>query len=480
MSRTDSLERPARLPLPLVLACVLASLLLLGGGALALLLRHPSVFDGALYLISGAVVVAAYIGLLALYNRYARWAAVQHDKAIHLAHAQRALPAGVQSVAWHDSSRPALPPPAASEVIDVSLAAAPTTIPTFAQLLDQGRVGPGQPLILGFDAATSEAITGDWNSLYSCGIGALQGAGKTWLAAFLLAQSAAQGGRMIVCDLDAGDPESLATRIAALSPAYMCDVASTPEAILSAWKLAHDKMQRRATDVAARWPIIIACDEWTSLLGGPHGDEIAEIAVRIGQHGRKFNVNAVLCAQGWTLDTAGRIRNRLTSHYVMRQRPDEARYQLGLYARQIPLDIPFLPDATAYLFRPRVAGLPRVVIPQMTTADLVRVGALIEREAAVAGRPFGLMPASRPLPVMTAETPGKPEGSAPAEAASTPAQSRQTVSGEALRAAALFRQNMSEKAIVKELRGVEGGRNYDAAREEVRRLIVEGLRHDVS
>jgi hypothetical protein len=50
-------------------------------------------------------------------------------------------------------------------------------------------------------------------------------------------------------------------------------------------------------------------------------------------------------------------------------------------------------------------------------------------------------------------------------------------SPEAARAAALFRQNMSEKAIIKELRGIEGGRGYDAARDEVRRLIIEGLQY---
>ena len=47
-----------------------------------------------------------------------------------------------------------------------------------------------------------------------------------------------------------------------------------------------------------------------------------------------------------------------------------------------------------------------------------------------------------------------------------------------MRAAGLFRQKMSEKAIVKELRGVEGGRNYETARDEVRNLIIEGLMSD--
>ena len=67
-------------------------------------------------------------------------------------------------------------------------------------------------------------IVGAWKDLYSCGVGALQGAGKTWLLAFLLGQSAAAGGRLIICDLHAGDDESLANRIGSLAPAFMCEM----------------------------------------------------------------------------------------------------------------------------------------------------------------------------------------------------------------------------------------------------------------
>jgi integrase len=149
---------------------------------------------------------------------------IRADKVIALTKAQRAFPDALQSLSFHDSHKalPA-PPPLLPELVS-----APPSVPTFGQMLDHGLIGPGRPLILGYHAETGAPLTGSWKDLYSCGIGAQQGAGKTWLLAFLLAQSAAAGGRLIICDLHAGDDESLANRIGALAPAFMMDIASTP------------------------------------------------------------------------------------------------------------------------------------------------------------------------------------------------------------------------------------------------------------
>lgn len=471
--------QPPRLPLRLVLACVLAALLLAGGGALALLLRHPSVFDGLLYLVSGAVVVAAYIGLLALYNRLARWEAVQHDKAIHLAHAQRALPAGVQSVAWHDSSRPALPPPAASEVIDVS-PAAPPSVPTFAQLLDSGKIGPGQPLILGFRADDGQAITGSWLDLYSVGIGGLTGSGKSWLAAFLVAQSAAAGARLIVIDPHAGNPESLANRLAPLSASFMCDVASTPAQIASALKLAADKLGARAAGRGGQWPLLLVCDEWTSLLRGSVSDLLISTAQNVAEQGRKYGCFALLSAQVWQIAAAGPVRDQLASHYAMKTRGDQFRYQLGLRG-SAPLDTLFLHPGQAY-FLSNGGVLAKVQIPFMTDQDMARIGAQIASDMHIRGAKFGFAPAT-PLaitPTARVAEP-KPERSqnVAAPAAATAALGTATgASPEAARAAALFVAGSSPAEIVREMRGVSSreGSRYQAALTEILDLIRQGYR----
>ncbi len=67
------------------------------------------------------------------------------------------------------------------------------------------------------------------------------------------------------------------------------------------------------------------------------------------EQGRKYKVLAVVAAQGWTQDTTGgSLRNRLTAQFVLRQRQDEARYQLGMRASQLPDDLRTLPDGAGY------------------------------------------------------------------------------------------------------------------------------------
>jgi hypothetical protein len=62
---------------------------------------------------------------------------------------------------------------------------------------------------------------------------------------------------------------------------------------------------------------IIAVDEWSSLLRGRLGAELPALVQNIIERGRKYHVNALLSAQGWTVDAAGIVRNRLTAHYVL-------------------------------------------------------------------------------------------------------------------------------------------------------------------
>lgn len=369
----------------------------------------------------------------------------------------------------HNTHAPALPAP------ELVSGPPPASIPSFAQLLDQGQIGPGRPLILGYRADTGAPLTGSWKDLYSCGVGAQQGAGKSWLLAFLLAQSAAAGGRLIICDLHAGDDESLANRIGALAPAFMMDIASTPKEIEIAFAFADDKLERRKGN-SARWPIVIVADEWTSLLRTSAGANLPAHIQNIAEQGRKFNVNGILAAQAWTKDASSPVRNQLTSHYVLRQRPDEARYQLGLKSAQLPDDIRNLPDATAYLLNVK-GELIKVIIPQMTPADIARVGELIDVPARSPAK-FGFTLPTAPLTPLVANC--KPDGSqmvASDNQATTASQTAKVASPEAARAASLFLSGKSPAEITAELRGVKSnqGRAYQTALNEITELIRQGV-----
>jgi hypothetical protein len=475
----------ARIPIGLLAAAIIV-VCLLAGALLAIFWREWQLFSLAYPLVADVLrfclfaapvslgVGYAYAGLAIVWRRYGEREHIRADKVIALTKAQRAFPDALHSLSFHDSHKelPALPAP---ELLPMSNNSAP--IPTFAQLLDQGLIGPGRSLILGYSAATGQAIIGSWRDLYSCGVGALQGAGKSWLCAFLLAQSAAAGGRLIICDPHAGSDESLANRIAALASAFMCDVATTDDEILAALKLADDKLRRRMHGTAGQWPIVVAVDEWSSLLRGRLGDELPGLVQNIAEQGRKYHVNALLSAQGWTKDAAGIVRQRLTSHYVMRQKQDEARYQLGLPAARIPDDIRLLPDANGYFLNVK-GELIRIVIPQMTAADIARCGELIDRPASAINTQFGFQLPTTPLRPPVAEW--KPNGSAleaPRDPASTPTARVKTVSPEAARAYGLFMAGSAPSEIAEVLRGVKasaGGRAYQKALIEVYDLIREG------
>ena len=90
------------------------------------------------------------------------------------------------------------------------MTAAATTAPnTFWQLYQAGQL-PSKGFLLGYSLDDDgEAITADWQGLYSSLIGGKSGMGKTTLIRSILAQSALQGGKFIVVDPHHGaGPES--------------------------------------------------------------------------------------------------------------------------------------------------------------------------------------------------------------------------------------------------------------------------------
>ncbi|HEU4329416.1 MAG TPA: hypothetical protein VFS21_40135 [Roseiflexaceae bacterium] len=393
-------------------------------------------------------------------------------------------------------------------------------LPTFRQLLEAGEIGPRpdgrkQPILLGLDAATGAPITGTWRELYSAGLGGLQGSGKTWTAATLLAQSALNGARLIIADPHAGDAESLAQRCAPLAPALLCDIAEDDRAILRALELAQDELERRKTGKSAeRWPLIIAIDEWTALRRGELGERLPEIVESIATEGRKLEIHALLLAQRWDKESAGGFRNTLSAAYIHRMRPAEARMLTGLPASYLPADVLQLAPGSAYLLSTR-GELRRVVTPLTTPADLAAVGARLQAASApAAGVPVGEARAGRlnwivslmddypeesshtqaerrPLgfrppaiePAATAET-QKP--TTPADSSLKPTRNpdetqvrnpenligtAQELPAETARVLALFREEKSIGEIVKAIYGDVSGPRYNRLRDEVEAMI---------
>jgi hypothetical protein len=357
----------------------------------------------------------------------------------------------------------------------------PASIPSFGELVAAGRIGQGVPLVLGVDAQTGELVSGTFKSLYSVGVGGLQGSGKTWTAASILAQSATHGARLVVCDPHASDAESLALRVAGLAPAFLCDVAEDDRQILDALKLADAELQARKGGAPQRWPLIVAVDEWTALRRGKLAQLLPAMVEDFSTEGRKFNCHVALLGQRWDKASVGDFRNTLASAFVHRLRPDEARMLTGLPAGVLPNDTMGLAPGESYLVDTR-GQLRRVVTPHLTVDNLADIGrrlggphAPVPNAIAVsladgASLPFGFRPAPAMPSARPAEDNGKASGNQTGAMPSTAAASLGSETEIAL-ILALFKQGKSIGEIVAEAYGSVGGRKYNELRDKVEAII---------
>lgn len=474
-----------RVPIGAAIALAFVALLIVAG-LLAIFWREWQIFSVAYPYVADMLrfmVFAAPIALgvgygvarLTVYERrnQHRYIQAEHIERLTLAQRSQGLPTTVQSLSYHDSHKelPAPPPPLALPEPQV---APLVQVPTFAQLLDGGQIGPGRSLILGY--ADGQAITGDWNQLYSCGVGGMTGSGKSWVIAFLAGQSAAAGARIILIDPHAGDPESLSNRLAGLSPSFMCDVASTPSDIESALKLASSKLDNRRAGRGGNWPILLICDEWTSMLRGKLGDLLTATALDFAEQGRKYGCFGILGAQAWQVDAAGAVRDRLASHYILRTRGDQFRYQTGLRSGSAPEDTLTLPPGRAYLLSTR-GDLQRVTIPQMTHADILRLGTLVDAPARSPAK-FGFVAPTHALSPITASAATQRQHHGDTRVTSGQQVTTASQSPEAARALALLHDGKDLPAIVLELRNVrpKEGRRYMTALADVTDLIRQATK----
>ena len=348
-------------------------------------------------------------------------------------------------------------------------------VPTFAGLLDSGRVGKGNPLVLGFDG-TAE-ISGSWLDLYSTAIGGMPGTGKTTTQRFLACQTALQGARFAILDPHAGAADdSLAATLAPLAGAFVCEPASDDKAILETVRYIADVGQRRISGKDSdTTPLILWADELTALLGrSTVGDELATLLERIAQEYRKRFVFVCGSGQIWTASrTTSELRDSFASVLCHRMKRNQARMLLPTDEAQ---QVERLQTGHAVLWRTSGATQ-TIAIPNTTAADVARVGAMLSGyqqatntadsgyQQATADRPFGFRPVDNRKPVGSLMV----------------AKSNQATtalgSPEAARAAQLFMSGLDPAEIVVQLRGIKSneGRRYQTALAEVLELIRQGM-----
>jgi hypothetical protein len=359
-------------------------------------------------------------------------------------------------------------------------------VPSVAQLLTQGRIGRGNPMLLGYDAATGQPIHGDWRDLYSTAIGGLSGSGKSWTATFLAAQAALFGSRIVLLDPHADNAESLASRLAPLRSRFLCDVAVSPKEMRAAVALVAEEHQRRVTRKQPGESWLFIADEFSALQRGELAEPLAALAEALGQEGRKLGMYGMFAGQVWSASRSGgtELRDSLASAYMHRLRPAQARMLSGITAAELPPDLLSLPAGCAY-FLDTSGELRKVIIPEMRPADVGQIAGLLGDGS---GYQAGYHQATGDADQATdrrvirppAEAWRKPDGSlteAYDDQATTASGSGGSPTAEAQRAAALFLAGSDLASIVYELRGVKSseGRRYQAALADVQALIRSAL-----
>lgn len=265
------------------------------------------------------------------------------------------------------------------------LAAAPAAIsvPSLADLLAAGTIGraaPDSPMILGYGA--DGPIMGSWKKLYSCAVGGIAGSGKSSTISFLLAQSALRGARLYLIDPHSSDAESLSKRLEPIAAAFAADPADDQADISRVIRLVANELERRRAGHPDRSPVVLAVDEYSSLIRGSSGDELGKLVESIAQQGRKLGVYAQVGGQIWTGSRSGgsETRDSLASFYVHRCRPAQARYMTGLLAADLPDDLIDLAPGEGYLLD--VTGeLQRVRMPHADEGSMAAVGRLLTDDA---------------------------------------------------------------------------------------------------
>jgi hypothetical protein len=417
------------------------------------------------------VCAGATVGFVVIWRRWAAPTSIASHYTVKALQAEHQHPAVPQSLTYspHYSHRGELAAPPALDAIvrDVE------GVPTFAQLLDRGRIAPGKPLLLGYEQVDGQELAGSWLDLYSTAVSGMPGSGKTTSQRFLACQTALQGAQFAICDPHAGaTDDSLASTLAPLSSAFLCEPASRDKDILEVVRTVANIGRRRVEgkDSSTR-PLILWVDELTSLLGRSSvAEPLAELLEQVAQEYRKRGVFVCASGQIWTAArTSSELRDSFASVICHRMKRAQARLLIPTEEAE---QVERLPIGSAVLWR--TSGVTTVIqVPNTTAADCVRVGGLLATPRLL-NQPSGshseasLKPLSMPNGShLEANTEANPERlhSAPIRA-------------EAARVAQMFVDGMNPADIVRELRGVksnEGGK-YQAALSEVLNLLREGMR----
>jgi hypothetical protein len=404
---TEFLKRAATVAggiIGLVIAIFLIAFLLHFSGLLAVLL-----------------LILLCVGTLALCARLAAWAwwAWRGPRVFYEREDQPARVVASRDGTWVALEKPYLPPglqtltysyeprglPAPASTVSVPPEAMPVMIhpvPAARTLIEQGVLGRGQDILLGFDAE-GNAVYRAWKQLKAILILGLQGGGKTTTACWLLAQVILSGGRLAVIDKHArSEEDSLYAKLRPLEACLACPIGDAPDTALQVLEVARTVFEARLAGEPCSFPLLLVVDEFSAIMRqGESGGawetvarELVALLEDLNSEGRKHQCYAICIGQAANASRSGgtEVRDTFNTRIVHAMREKQAQL-LGLTEQQ--QQIARLERGQVYVDS-EGAGEPFFLqIPYLSEADLLLIAAHLRRWKSQTEPPLPILP---PLP----------------------------------------------------------------------------------
>jgi hypothetical protein len=243
-------------------------------------------------------------------------------------------------------------------------------IPSFRDLLLDGTIDAGNPLVFGF--ADGEQITGTWQDLFSCAVGGRAGSGKTSTLRSIVCQSVLQGCEFLLIDPHFPHEDSLQASLKPLIETGHVTVDLPINVLKTVNRAINHRIKGKEPD---NKPLILVIDELLSLM--PKLPGTAETIFNVGTEGRKVKVYGLFSGHSWQAKRTGgdtAIRDNLTAIFAHNMKPKQA--QMLLQDADLSSQVNALRTGQA-VFAP-VNADPRVVsVPFCTVKDVKMVAEMI-------------------------------------------------------------------------------------------------------
>jgi hypothetical protein len=245
-------------------------------------------------------------------------------------------------------------------------------IPTFRELLSNGTIAHGKPLVFGY-AHDGAPVTGSWEDAYSCGIGGQSGFGKTATIRSLMAQSLVNGSvsDFYVIDPHYPHPKSLLSSLGSLKDSEQVHYADTPFDISEMIAGINTCIDRRFARQEPSFPVkIVIIDEVMSIINKIPA--IKKLVERVGCESRKAGFYGVFASQSWVGQKTGGTTARDNLACILAHRMKKGQANTLLQDTESAKMVQHLEQGQA-LFAPTSLEAQIITIPYCKAEDMSNV-----------------------------------------------------------------------------------------------------------